>query len=142
MPSMSDHYEIVISCFLRHDTPEAVLAAWRWHLGSDPDCPDDLSEEEHPWPLFLQYPGSRLPGGDSATQRRSESMTDRDGNDVWELYARNYWVDDNLPLLDPLLRMLAPHVALPGYGGHLRHEGATELTIIEFRDGGHTPVRI
>jgi hypothetical protein len=136
MHAMSERYEIVLSCFLRGDVPESVLAACRWHLGMTSDCPEDLDEEEHPWPLLLPSPGSRLPGGDSATLRRSE-MEDERGHLMWELFARNHWVDDHLLMLDALLALIAPHIAVPGYGGHLRHEYDTEPTVFVFRDEGY-----
>ncbi|CAL9674762.1 hypothetical protein SUDANB9_07728 [Streptomyces sp. enrichment culture] len=137
---MSERYEIVLSCFLRCDVPESVLAACRWHLGMTPDCPEGLDEEEHPWPLFPTCPGSRLPGGDSAALRRSESMEDERGRPVWELFARNYWVDDNLLMLDALLALVAPHVAVQGYGGYLRHEHDMEPTVFVFREGRYARV--
>ncbi|MFB8085888.1 hypothetical protein [Streptomyces sp. NPDC055992] len=137
---MSERYEIVLSCFLRCDVPESVLAACRWHLGMTADCPEDLDEEEHPWPLFLRHSGSRLPGGDSVAVRPSQSMEDEGGHPMWELFARNYWVDDNLLMLDALLALVAPHIAVPGYGGFLRHEHDTEPTVFVFRGGGYAQV--
>ncbi|WNI25103.1 hypothetical protein [Streptomyces sp. ITFR-16] len=136
---MSDRYEIVLSCFLRGDLPESALAALRWHLGLAADCPEELDEEEHPWPLFPVSSHSRLPGGDVAILREAE-MADGLDRPLWELFARNYGVDDNLLMLDALLALVAPHVAVPGYGGHLRHEFGTEPTAFVFRDGGHALV--
>ncbi|MGW5003501.1 hypothetical protein ACWEP8_38270 [Streptomyces hydrogenans] len=117
------------------------LDACRWHLGLDTDCPEDLDEEKHPWPLLLTYPGSELPGGDMATMRRSERL-DELGRPMWEVFARNYSVDDNLPLLDAVLTLMAPHIAVPGYGGCLRHEYDTEPTVFVFRDEGYAHVSL
>ncbi|MFF3319950.1 hypothetical protein ACFYV5_31245 [Streptomyces sp. NPDC003035] len=69
-------------------------------------------------------------------------MVDELGRPMWELFARTYWVDDNLPLLDALLRPLAPHVATPGHGGYTRHEYDTEPTVFVFRDGGYEQVSL
>ncbi len=139
MRGMREHYEIVLSCFLRSDTPEAELAACRWHLGLDSDCPEGLDEEEHPWPLFLTYPGSELPGGDMATMRRSERV-DELSRPMWEVFARNYSADDSLPLLDAVLALVAPHIAVPGYGGYVRHEYDTEPTVFVFRNAHYAQV--
>lgn len=139
LPAMSDRYEMILSCFMRNDSPESALSTLRWHLGLARDCPEDLDEDDHPWQLLIPSPQSRLPGGDAAVLRESERL-DEQGLPLWELFARNYWVDDNLLYVDTLLEVLAPHIAFPGYGGHLRHEFDTEPVVFVFRNGEYTQV--
>ncbi|SEE16839.1 hypothetical protein SAMN05428939_7583 [Streptomyces sp. TLI_105] len=73
--------------------------------------------------------------------RRSERV-DELGRLLWEIFACNYWVDDNLPLLDALPAPVAPHIAVPGYGGYLRHEYDTEPTVFTFWDGSYAQVSL
>lgn len=142
MRAMSDHYEVVFSCFLRDDTPAPVLAALRWHMGMDDECPDDLDSDDHPYPLLL--PGnSRLPGGDAVCLRRTvQEFTASGERYEWELFARHYWVDDLTLHLEALLELIAPHVARRGYGGHIRDEYQTEVKTFTFHDGTYDSVEI
>ncbi|MCX4819991.1 hypothetical protein OG883_08755 [Streptomyces sp. NBC_01142] len=141
---MSDHYEVVFSCFLRDDTPESVLAALRWHLGMDAERPGDLDPEEHLYPLLTpDRNNSRLPGGDIVSLRRTVQGSTAFGQQhAWELFSRNYWVDDSMLCLDSILGLLAPHIARPGYGGYFRDEYDTALTVFTFREGTYGPVEI
>ncbi|GHF40842.1 hypothetical protein GCM10010218_22820 [Streptomyces mashuensis] len=132
---MSLRYEVVLSCFLREETPETVLATLRRHLGLDespPAAPDDA------YPLLEPDPDSRLPGGDAATLRFQPEAH------AWGLFSRNQWLDDDLGELATVLDLIAPHVAEPGYGGYVREDGDARGTAITFRDGtygllGHEP---
>jgi hypothetical protein len=140
---MSERYEVVFSCFLRDDTPGSVLAALRWHLGMDAWPPESLDPEEHPDPLLApdQY-NSPLPGGDIASLRRTvQGFTASGERHEWELFSRNYWVDDCMLYLDSILNLLAPHIARPGYGGFFRDDD-TALTVFTFRDGTYGPIEI
>ena len=142
MRVMSDHYELVLSCFLRDDTPPRVLAALRWHLGIDDDGPDDLDPDDHPYPLLLTGQ-RRLPGGDfMSLQRTVQELTSSGQRYEWELFVRTYWVDDLTLYLDSLLALIAPHVAHPGYGGHIRDEYDTEVKPFKFHDGTYDPVEV
>jgi hypothetical protein len=137
MRTMSDHYEIVFSCFLSNDTPASVVAALRWHMGMDDEFPDDLDPGDHPYPSLL--PGSsRLPGGDTVSLRRTEPKECYE----WELFARIYWVDDLTLHLDALLELIAPHVAQQGYGGHIRDVHDTDVKTFNFHDGTYDRVEI
>lgn len=71
--AMSDHYEVVFSCFLRDDTPESVMAALRWHLGMDAEFPENLDDDEGQlYPLLgPDNHNSSLPGGDVVSLRRA-----------------------------------------------------------------------
>lgn len=142
MRAMSDHYEVVFSCFLSDDTPVSVLAALRWHMGMDDECPDDLDPEDHPYPSLL--PGSsRLPGGDTVSLRRTvQEITGSGERYEWELFARLYWVDDLKLHLDALLELMAPHIAREGYGGHIRDEYDTDVKTFNFHDGTYDHVDI
>ncbi|MGW1186061.1 hypothetical protein ACWD7Y_14995 [Streptomyces drozdowiczii] len=124
---MSLHYEVVFTCFLRDDTPIAVLDALRWHLGLTEQPPQGYGEEEYAYPLLAPDPHSRLPGGDFASLRRQ--------GEGWGLYSRNYWLDDDMGELVTVLDLLAPHIARPGFGGHFREEDELRPTHLTFRDG-------
>ncbi|MET9874057.1 hypothetical protein ABZZ36_05395 [Actinacidiphila glaucinigra] len=138
---MSEHYEVVFSCFLRDDTPAPVLAALRWHLGMDREDPADLDPDAHPYPLLVPNNNSCLPGGDLVSLRRTVQRFTVSGEEYeWELFSRSYWVDDFTVYLDSLLKLLAPHVARPGYGGFIRHEYDTEADVFTFRDGSYEPI--
>jgi hypothetical protein len=142
MRAMSDHYEVVFSCFLRDDTPARVLAALRWHMGMDDEGPDDLDPDDHPYPLLLSGQG-RLPGGDIVSLRRTvQEFTASGKRHEWELFVRIYWVDDLTLYLDALLELIAPHVARAGYGGYIRDEFDTEVKTFKFHDGTYDPVEI
>lgn len=142
MPTMSDHYEVVFSCFLRHDTPALVLAALRWHMGMDDEDPDGLDPDNHPYPLLLPGDG-RLPGGDIASFRRTvQEFTASGKRHEWELFVRIYWVDDLTLHLDALLELMALHVARQGYGGYIRHEYDIEGKPFKFHDSTYDPVEI
>ncbi|MFB7272431.1 hypothetical protein [Streptomyces sp. NPDC056244] len=138
---MSDHYEVVLSCLLRDDTPDPVLAVLRWHLGTETEDPEDLDFEEHPYPLLVQNPNSRLPGGDFVSLRREVQDFSATGEVyAWELFTRTYWVDDHMLHLTGLLDLIAPYVAVSGYGGHYREEYATAMTPFRFHGGTYDSV--
>lgn len=140
---MSDHYEVVFSCFLRDDTPAPVLAALRWHMGMDDDCPDALDPDDHPYQLLLPDANSRLPGGDTVCLRRTvQEFTASGERYEWELFARKDWVDDLTLHLDAFLELMAPHVASSGYGGHIRDQHDPEVKPFTFHDGTYDPVEI
>lgn len=87
---MSDHYEIVISCFLEDDTPEEVLDTLRWHLGLIEQRPAPLNEDTAPYRLLAPDPDSRrLPGGEIARlQRQTRGFTAASDPYAWGMYAR------------------------------------------------------
>ncbi|MEU3459587.1 hypothetical protein ABZ721_06465 [Streptomyces sp. NPDC006733] len=124
---MSYHYEVVLTCFLRADTPDTVLAALRWHLGLDQERPAGLDEDLHPYQLLAPDPDSRLPGGDFA------ALSAEGGLHAWGLFSRNHWLDDDLGELATIQDLLAPHVEDPGYGGYFREEHDAEPTVLTFR---------
>ncbi|MBC9712968.1 hypothetical protein H9Y04_10345 [Streptomyces sp. TRM66268-LWL] len=135
---MSDHCEVVFSCFLRDDTPESVLAALRWHLGLAPERPAHLDPEWHPYPLLEPDPDSWLPGGDTASLRRQSTGFTAEGERyAWGLFSRNHWLDDDLGYLVTVLELLAPHVEPDedGFGGWFRYTHEAEQTPFVFRDG-------
>jgi hypothetical protein len=143
MCPMSSHYEVVLSCFLRDDTPDSVLAALRWHLGTEAEEAGNLDFEEHPFPLLAPNPNSRLPGGDFVSLRRQvQGFWDDAEVHAWELFTRTYWVDDHMLHLTALLDLIAPHVAVSGsgYGGHYRDEYKTATTAFVFHGGTYDPV--
>lgn len=138
---MSSHYEVLFSCFLHDTTPETVLAAMRWHLGEQVRDSEDLDVEEHGYPLLVPNPNSRLPGGDCGSlQRRIQAFTEGGEVNAWELFSRTYWVDDQMLHLTAMLDLIAPHVAVPGYGGHYRNECESEMTPFIFRARTYAPV--
>lgn len=122
--------------------PASVLAALRWHLGMEDECPDDLDPEDHPYPSLL--PGSSpLPGGDIVSLRRTvQEFTESGERYAWALFARLYWVDDLTLHLDALLKLLAPHVAYQGYGGHIRDEYDTDVKTFNFYGGTYDRVEL
>ncbi|MFE7560153.1 hypothetical protein [Kitasatospora sp. NPDC057500] len=135
---MSLHYEVVLTCSLRGDTPDTVLEALRWHLGLVPERPSGLDPDEHAYPLLAPDPDGRLPGGDFAALRpRSRSSTAGRELCAWGLFSRNHWLDDDLGGLVTILDLLAPHVEDPGYGGYFREEYDAAPTVLTFRDGTH-----
>ncbi|WP_328861246.1 hypothetical protein [Streptomyces sp. NBC_00306] len=142
---MSDHYEVVFSCFLRDDTPESVMAALRWHLGMDAEFPENLDDDEGQlYPLLdPDNHNSCLPGGDVVSLRRTvQEFTQSGERYEWELFARKDWLDDSMLYLRDLLDLLAPHAARPGYGGHFRNFYGTAVTVFTFRDGTYEPIEI
>ena len=146
MPSMSERYEVVLSCYLRDDTPEWVVAALRWHLGMDAEVPEGLDDDdEYLYPLLVpdDYANRRMPGGDVVSLRREVQEFTRSGKRYeWELFARNGWIDDSMLYLRSLLDLIAPHIAQPGYGGYFRHISDTEVTVFDFHDGTYEPIKI
>ncbi|MBV2365874.1 hypothetical protein [Streptomonospora nanhaiensis] len=150
---MSDHYEVVFSCFLRDDTPRSVLAELRWHLGVDDEPPETVDLDRCPAPLLDPDPDSPLPGGDVGHLRR-QSRTDSHGPDAdpglrerlldggerhaWGLYSRSHWLDDDLGRVCDVLELVAPHLDHSGYGGHYRDVYGSEVTVFVFDgDGGY-----
>ncbi|MFW5418378.1 hypothetical protein J0910_17350 [Nocardiopsis sp. CNT-189] len=133
---MSLHYEVVVACFLREDTPPEVLDAVRWHIGLAGERPAGLDPDEHSEPAFLLDPESPLPGGDAAELRLQYRWTAPSGADVraWGLYARGYWLDDALGQLSLFLDLIAPY-AEEGYAGSFREEYDFHPTIVAFKDG-------
>ncbi|MFI5529952.1 hypothetical protein ACIA8O_15560 [Kitasatospora sp. NPDC051853] len=139
---MSLHFEVVFTCFLRDETPSAVLAALRWHLGLTAERSPGLDADEHPYPLLEPDPDSRLPGGDFASLRRQARgfVAGRELH-AWGLSSRTCWLDDELGGLVTVLDLLAPHVEEAGYGGHFREQYEAEPTVFVFRDGTHGPLK-
>ncbi|MER7765474.1 hypothetical protein [Kitasatospora sp. NPDC096140] len=138
---MSYHYEVVLGCFLRDDTPGEVLDALRWHLGLADERPAGLDPEEHEYRMLDPDPESRLPGGDFAALRLQGRGFTADGpQEAWGLFSRNLWLDDMMGDLATLLDLIAPHVREPGHGGHVREEFDTEPNAITFRDGTYGPL--
>lgn len=141
LPGVSDHYEIVISCFLRADTPERVLSELRWHLGLTEQRPAHLSEETAPYPLLYPDPDGRLPGGDVAQLRLHRSITTADGRHEWGLYVRTCYLDDAMGDVSIALDLVAPYVSgINGsYGGSIREVLNDDMpSIITFVGGGHS----
>ena len=134
---MSVHYEIVLSCFLRDDTPDHVLDLLRWHLELLDDHPDEeADEDEDEVPLFAPDPDSPLPGGAFAELRRQRRGSDADGDiHAWGVYARTYALDDDLGEFFSLFELVAPHVADDGYGGHVRDWLDSTLSLVTFGGG-------
>ncbi|MFK4689659.1 hypothetical protein RKD22_002594 [Streptomyces pristinaespiralis] len=143
---MSEHYEVVFSCFLRDDTPASVLAALRRHMGMAVDRPQELDDDVDDGQLeSLLAPddNSALPGGDVGSLRRTvQEFTTSGARHEWELFARKDWLDDSMLHLDGLLALLAPHVARSGYGGHFRDVYGTAVTVFTFRDGTYEPIDV
>ncbi|WP_344625616.1 hypothetical protein [Kitasatospora arboriphila] len=132
--------EVVLSCFLRDDTPDGVLAALRWHLGLDADRPAGPDPEEHAYAVLRPDPDSRLPGGDVASlRRRSRGFTAEGERHAWGLFSRNLRLDDMVGDLLALLDLIAPHVDGPGHGGHVREEFAAVPAAVVFGDGTCRP---
>jgi len=129
---MTVRYEVVISCFLRDDTPAEILDALRWHLGLLSEQPDDLDPTQRA--LLRTDPASRLPGGDVASLRHQHgaagSLEDGQG---WGLFSRTLWPDDAMDQLSTIMELVAPYVASPGYGGYFRDVTAADATAFEFR---------
>jgi hypothetical protein len=145
---VSDHYEVVLTCFLRDDTPPPVLAALRWYLELTDERPPGLDAAEHPYPLLAPDPDSRLPGGESASLHRQSCGFAPDGAELhsWGLFSRTYWLDDDLGDLITVLDLIAPHVEAPhieepGYGGYVREEFDTAPAVITFKDGTYGPLK-
>jgi hypothetical protein len=132
---VSLYYEVVFTCFLRDGTPEPVLAALRWHMGASTDRPAHLDADEHPYRLLAPDPDSRLPGGEFASLRHQSLGS----QDAWGLFTRNLWLDDDIGDLTTIMDLLAPHVEGTGYGGYLREEYDTEVSVLTFRDGAGGP---
>jgi hypothetical protein len=131
---MSDHYEIVISCFLDDNTPEDVLDTLRWHLGLIEQRPAQLDEDAAPYPfLNPDHDSPRLPGGEIARlQRQTRGFTAAGDLHAWGIYARTYYLDDDLGEVFTVLDLLAPHVSNQGYGGHIRDVNCDDLSVITF----------
>jgi hypothetical protein len=134
---MSDHYEIVISCFLDEDVPESVLEVLRWHLGLCSQRPPHLDEAAAPYPVLVPDSDSRLPGGEITRLRRQRLCFGPAGHvHGWGLYARGYYLDDDLGEFYAILDIVAPHVNDHGYGGHIRNEyDEQDLSIVFFTGG-------
>lgn len=137
MRRMSERYEVVVTCFLGDDTPAHVLETLRGHLGDAAGGSGPAAHEADPWPLLEPDPGSDLPGGETAVLRPADRH-------AWGLFSRTHWHEDDLGHLDALLGLLAPHVAEPGYGGHVRAttagpgEPAALPAPITFAGGGYS----
>jgi hypothetical protein len=136
---VSDHYEIVVSCYLDDGTPEHVLEALRWHLGLVEQRPELLDEESSPYPLWVPDPDSSLPGGEVARlQRQKRGFTSAGEIYGWGLYARTFCLDDALGEALAILELVAPHVSDGGYGGHMREEfDMEEVSVFVFKNGSY-----
>lgn len=124
---MSDHYEVVFSCYLRHDTPDPVLDVLRWHLGLIDDCPGVDEFREMTGRLLQADPDTRLPEPDLAELRPQD--------DGWALFTRNLWLDDEIGWINRLLEIIAPYPARDGYGGYFRDVNDGEPTEFGFAGG-------
>ncbi|MER8186943.1 hypothetical protein [Kitasatospora sp. NPDC094015] len=135
---MMPHFEVVLTCVLRDDTPDTVLDALRWHLGTIPERPSSLNPDEHPYAVLTPDPESPLPGGDFASLRRRSRVSPA-GHErySWGLFSRNRWPDDEMGLIVMVLHLLAPHVEEPGYSGYYREEHDPRPTILTFQDGSY-----
>ncbi|NYV74589.1 hypothetical protein [Streptomyces sp. UH6] len=130
---MSLRYEMVLTCFLKDDTPESVLDALRWHMGLRADRPGSFGPDGCPHPLLTPTSDSdtRLAGGEFARLTHQS----RGSHDVWGLFVRVLWPDDILEESVTILELLAPHVDEPGYGGYFREEADAWPSVYMFREG-------
>ncbi|HXW45460.1 MAG TPA: hypothetical protein VEL03_11775 [Streptosporangiaceae bacterium] len=129
---MSVQYEVVFSCFLRDDTPAAILDCLRWHLGQQAERPPYLDDSQRA--LLRPDPASRLPGGDVASLQLQAGRSEAgDAGPVWGLFSRSLWPDDALDQLSTIMELIAPHVARQGYGGYFRDVTTADATAFEFR---------
>ena len=88
-----------------------------------------LDGETEAYPLLDPDPDSCLPGGDVASLQR-QLRGHAAGRDIhaWGLFARNYWLDDEIGELSTILELLAPHVEDTGHGGYFREEYEAQPT--------------
>jgi hypothetical protein len=86
---MGTHYEVVYSLLLRDETPEDMLAEFRWHLGLSSEKPENMTVDCDV-PLLSADQAGYLPGGAFAVLRRQSRGT----HETWGLYSRVYWDDD------------------------------------------------
>jgi hypothetical protein len=135
-PTVSAHYEVVFSVFLRDDTPADVLAELRWHLGLSPERPPRLAIDRE-LPLLAPGSPSRLPGGEGASlDRRHRYPSSAVEHYAWSLYARLYWLDDLWAhYWGRVAELLAPWADEDGYAGFFREEFDQTRTFLLFRDG-------
>jgi hypothetical protein len=132
---MSFHYEVVISLFLRDDTPSEVLDELRWHIGLSEQQPATSAiDVDYP----LMRPGeSYLPGGDIAVLQRQYRYDDAHGvnHHAWGLYVLLFWLDDDLGQAAQITTWLAPYADEDGYIGSFREEADEQPTLLAIRDG-------
>jgi hypothetical protein len=71
---MSDHYEVVFSCFLREETPAEVLDAVRWHLGMPRSWPNggELISGRHDLPMIVAGSTVERASGDEGEAHAAE----------------------------------------------------------------------
>jgi len=124
---MSDHYEVVFSCFLLDGTPQHVLDVLRWHLGLVDDCAGVEDYKEMTGRLLVADPNTRLPGSDLAELRLQD--------DGWGLFTRNLWLDDEIGWIGEFLKLIAPYAAHDGFGGYFRDVNDVEPTAFGFAGG-------
>jgi len=129
---MTVHYEVVLSCFLRDDTPAEVLDALRWHLGLLTEQPADLDPSQRA--LLRADLSSRLPGGDVAALQPQASGAGPAGDEPgWGLFSRTLWPADAMDQMSTIMELITPYIASPGYGGYFRDVTAADATAFEFR---------
>lgn len=100
--------------------------------------PQGVEGGPYPCRLFDPDPDSPLPGGAFASLHRQLQGTSRDGTELyaWGLFARSYWLDDELELglVQMFLDLLAPHVEQDGFGGYFRDVYDDVPTAFVFRN--------
>ena len=128
---MSDHYEVVFSCFLKHGTPDEILAGLRWHLGISDDRPELPASEAHDFQRLSPDPDSRHAGGEFADLRRHVPTSH------WSLFSRNFWHDDEIGWIFEVIEYIAPFIAEHGYGGFFRLEHEVKPVVFGFADGSY-----
>ncbi|MGW5847253.1 hypothetical protein ACWFQ8_04660 [Streptomyces sp. NPDC055254] len=123
---MADLYALDLAFDLDEATPDAVLAELRRQLApaqepdKDPYGPSLL--------LAARGPASRI-GGVLVGEFT------RGGRGGWALTARQEIHEDQLPDLEDLLTVLAPHIRPPGPVGRLRHYEHEAPDLLVLREG-------
>lgn len=113
---MADLYAVDLAFDLLGSTPVAVLAEVRRQLASDAGL---LSSRGPAWRV-----GGMLVGAFAPT-----------GQDGWALTARQEIHEEQLPELEDLLLLLAPHIRPPGPVGRIRHYEHESPDLLVLREG-------
>lgn len=134
--TVSLHFEVVFSLFLREDTPDDVMHELRYHLGLSTQRPANL-EIDYGHPVLEPNPDSYLPGGEQAVLRK-QYRYHRAGveHHAWGLHVRLHWVDDAWgELWWFVASWLAPFVEDNGYAGFYREDRDERPTALIVLDG-------
>ena len=131
--SVSLHYELVLSLWLRPDTPAEYVDELRYHLGMTDESPGALELADR---VFAGGGDDYLTGGIIATLKLAQPFANRPA--AWGLHVRTFVLDDSMyELLTVVPPWLARWSATQGWIGFAREEMSLDIWLNFDAANGH-----